>query len=925
MKQLRHITTLLWLALPLSVRASDTSVIDVIDVIDVIESTAFTKEETSDLARALGISVGDALDPRRVNEGIKAVHQRGKVESLFVEVIGRKGRHVAVLSGARSRVLRTLTFKNVDAEILASVQRGLSLEEGKIVDMRAFTELRDRIKEAYQERGYAFAEVDVILHDVAGSTEADVEVVLNTGKATEVSAVLVTGGTPEENTSLAGLVGIRKGDTYSRRAVDEAAEKINRYLRANQYPTSKVEQVLTEFSENKLEVEIRLLVKLEDRFLFQFRGNTIFEDVTIRSMLTEEVLSQIDATAKVVELLETKYREIGNHFAKVAAKEESFKSQKLKVVTFDVDEGPKVILDTIHVNGGEPFTERQLGRMFLAGAPGALARGVYWEKGLAAAADTLKRTIVEDGYLSATVGAPRAVFTPDNKGVDLFLDVDPGTRTFVAQIDPQGFFHFPQSKILQILGVKAGDPINRKAVDEGRAKILEAYSEAGYVDAKYQDGEGHETIQLSGSRKECVIRLHLVEGVQYLVGDISVVGNEKTQAEVILREMKLATGDRYDPRLLRQSEEDIALLGLFTRAEILASNSASHPNRKDLKIVVKENRPGLGEVGFGGEFEDPTLRLKSFFGLTYRNLMGLNQTASVRGEVSLPFTSDKFIPFVEYAAVLGYRAPYPFKIPISFATQIGLDGFQIASIGPKIQRRARIELRIEKKISKSFTAVYRLYRYERTSTELLASSVTTPSLKVDIIGSTGPGLILDLRNDSFNPTSGSYHTADAEFAHPSLLSGSNTAFAMVVNRNSFYLPIFSPFQLSAFVGVGYARSLLSGRPLPTARLDNDLALGGQGSIRGFSVRVFAPSDTSTETAFYNVRSELGVGIFTNVTFALFFDSGQIFPNLKADRRHDGVGFGVRYKTPVGPLVVDIAQGLGPDKESVKLYFTVGTF
>ncbi len=895
-------------------------------VIDSVESTAFSKEETAELARALGISPGDAIDPRRVNEGIRSVHQRGKVESLFVEVVDRKGRKVAVLSGERTRVLKSLTYKNVDAEILASVQRGLSLEEGKTVDMRAFTELRDRLKEAYQERGYAFADVDIVLHDVPGSTEADVEVVLNAGKATQVSAVHVAGGTPEDNENLASLVGIRKGEIYTRKAVDDAAERINRYLRANQYPTSKVEQVLTDFSESKLQVEIRFLVKLEDRFLFQFRGNTIFEDVTIRSMLTEEVLSQIDATAKIVELVETKYKEIGYHFVKVAAKEESFKGQKLKVVTFDIDEGPKVILDEIHVNGGEPFSERQISRMFFAGAPGVLARRVYWEKGLASAGEALKRAIVEDGYLSASVGTPRAVFTSDNKGVDLFIDVDPGTRTFVAQIDVQGVFHFPQSKILALFGVKAGDPINKKAVDEGKARILEAYAEAGYVEAKFQDGEGHETIQLSNSRKECFIRLHLVEGLQFLVGDLTVVGNDKTREEVILREMKLKTGDRYDPGLLRESEENIALLGLFTRAEILSSNSSSQANRKDLKIVVKENRPGLGEVGFGGEFEDPTLRLKSFFGLTYRNLMGLNQTASIRGETSLPFTSDKFIPFIEYGAAFGYRAPYPFGVPVTLATQIGLDGFQVSSIGPKIQRRARIEARVEKKLIKVITAIYRLYRYERTSTEVLASSTTTPSLNVDIIGSTGPGLILDFRNDLFNPTAGSYHTFDAEFAHPKLLSGPNTAFFMFVNRNSFFIPLFSPFQMSAFVGIGYARSLFGGQPLPTARLANDLALGGQGSIRGYSPRRFSPATgTTTQTAFYNVRGEVGLPLFSNISAAIFFDSGQIFPNLNTDPRHDGVGFGVRYKTPVGPLVIDIAKGLGPDAESVKLYFTVGTF
>jgi outer membrane translocation and assembly module TamA len=62
----------------------------------------------------------------------------------------------------------------------------------------------------------------------------------------------------------------------------------------------------------------------------------------------------------------------------------------------------------------------------------------------------------------------------------------------------------------------------------------------------------------------------------------------------------------------------------------------------------------------------------------------------------------------------------------------------------------------------------------------------------------------------------------------------------------------------------------------------------------------------------------------DLSFAVFGDTGQLFPDWRTEPRHDGVGVGVRYKTPVGPVVVDFAQGLGPDRESVKFYFTVGT-
>jgi len=113
--------------------------------------------------------------------------------------------------------------------------------------------------------------------------------------------------------------------------------------------------------------------------------------------------------------------------------------------------------------------------------------------------------------------------------------------------------------------------------------------------------------------------------------------------------------------------------------------------------------------------------------------------------------------------------------------------------------------------------------------------------------------------------------------------------------------------------------------LPEARLANELALGGQGSIRGYAPRLFRAPLGTRELAFYNVRSELSFPLFGDVSGAVFFDTGQLFPELKPEARNDGVGVGVRYKTPVGPVVLDLAHGLSPAAESmVRFTFTVGS-
>ncbi|NBT59394.1 hypothetical protein EBT16_11485, partial [bacterium] len=59
--------------------------------------------------------------------------------------------------------------------------------------------------------------------------------------------------------------------------------------------------------------------------------------------------------------------------------------------------------------------------------------------------------------------------------------------------------------------------------------------------------------------------------------------------------------------------------------------------------------------------------------------------------------------------------------------------------------------------------------------------------------------------------------------------------------------------------------------------------------------------------------------------AVFFDTGQLFPELKQDNRNDGIGVGFRYRTPVGPVVLDFAHGLSPAAKSIiRFTFTVGS-
>lgn len=105
--------------------------------------------------------------------------------------------------------------------------------------------------------------------------------------------------------------------------------------------------------------------------------------------------------------------------------------------------------------------------------------------------------------------------------------------------------------------------------------------------------------------------------------------------------------------------------------------------------------------------------------------------------------------------------------------------------------------------------------------------------------------------------------------------------------------------------------------------------GGDNSIRGYQYREVGPR-VRTEGGEYSIGgNKLVTGSVEYEHYykggpfggAVFVDSGSAYndsPDFKT-----GVGFGVRYKSPIGPVRVDIAHGLNDADSVVQLYLSIG--
>ncbi|CAK0753762.1 translocation and assembly module TamA [Gammaproteobacteria bacterium] len=102
--------------------------------------------------------------------------------------------------------------------------------------------------------------------------------------------------------------------------------------------------------------------------------------------------------------------------------------------------------------------------------------------------------------------------------------------------------------------------------------------------------------------------------------------------------------------------------------------------------------------------------------------------------------------------------------------------------------------------------------------------------------------------------------------------------------------------------------------------------GGDNSVRGYGYRELGPQDSSGQVVggrhLAVVSVEYEQQIRTNWSVATFYDLGNAFDSFNA-RLRPGVGMGVRWQSPVGPVRVDLGFALDEPGTPWRLHFNLG--
>jgi outer membrane protein insertion porin family len=405
------------------------------------------------------------------------------------------------------------------------------------------------------------------------------------------------------------------------------------------------------------------------------------------------------------------------------------------------------------------------------------------------------------------------------------------------------------------------------------------------------------------------------------VGRILVSGLIVTDEEVVRREIPFKQGDPFDPELLVETERRLSRLGLFERIQVGPLRPPQSPFA-DVEITLREGKPWRVEAG-GGYGTDRGWR--GLLEIGHDNLFGTGRSASIREK--LTEDGDR--------TDLTFRTPWFFGMPVQADATLFREQWQ--ELGYKRQGAGIATGVLREFFREPLSDINQLRVGLRYQLEWVRRYDIEPSLLAgnpdnivagsQIIARITPALTLDYRDNVLDPKRGSLHTLAVDVAGPYL--GSQVSFVRSRIETAWYLDWLSPAVIAVGARLGLATPYGNSAALP---IEDRFYAGGNSTVRGYAQDKIGPLDAAGNPTGGNglviLNLEGRFPIWRWLSGVIFVDTGAVTPevgDLTSAAFKTGVGGGLRIKTPVGPIRLDVGYALSAirGEDRWQLYFGIG--
>jgi outer membrane protein insertion porin family len=365
----------------------------------------------------------------------------------------------------------------------------------------------------------------------------------------------------------------------------------------------------------------------------------------------------------------------GRHFAKVWHNTRRIPPNAV-ILTFVVEEGPKVKVGRVRLDGNRRFSDRRLVRAMKNSRPYGLPPGylgmfpkTYNAFKVEEDLERVRELYQEHGYFRVIVHPPETRYRDtkpfmmlrmfpfwfkDGKAVDMRVALEEGVRYRMGTLEVLSatgknedlFFH--PDFLKATFPLREGDLFNVTKIREALEDYRKLYSELGFINMTTVP----ET-DIDDDARVINMTLEFEPNKQFFVHRIEFQGNTHTRDKVIRRELLLDEGAVFNSRLWELSILRLNQLGYFEELTPESGEVQQNAERGTIDLNLKVKEKGRNSIGLTGGASGV---LGSFAAVNYstNNFLGLGETLSVSVE-----GGDRQKSFV-----FGFTEPYLFDRPL---------------------------------------------------------------------------------------------------------------------------------------------------------------------------------------------------------------------------------------------------------------------
>ena len=476
------------------------------------------------------------------------------------------------------------------------------------------------------------------------------------------------------------------------------------------------------------------------------------------------------------------------------------------------------------------------------------------------------------------------------------VKVTPGPLYHVASVAVLG----PDGRPLPIppnappLPLKPGDPARTAPVVAAESGLLAAFGDSGHPFAKIDSRQ----VVIDHRSHTMEVTYKLIPGPAMRFGEVSINGLKTLNPGYVERRLRWRRGEAYNAATVEETRRALIESGLFSTVQITPTADSREPGSAQMTIDATERPHRTVGAGVG-----------------YNTSQGA--AARVFWENRNLFGNAEYLKLSATGGQQVYGVNANFRRPDFLVTdQDFLATAEIADDTPVAyhSRRALATAGVERRFGRLWTGGV-LLEAEKANVEQLANVSTNTSAqrtqRYTLFGIPAY-LKLDTTDNLLSPTRGWRAQLSVTPAH--IFSTPSATYVTSLLSASTYWRVDANGR--AILAGKAALGTLDGAPLASLPADQRIYVGGGGTIRPYGYQMagqLAPNnDPIGGRSSLVLNFESRVKITDTIGVVPFVDAGSYYESSVPQLGHRlfyGVGLGLRYYTPFGPLRLDLATPL----------------